>query len=88
MHSEICPICNGRGWICKEYPASPPCKDKKKCYGCDGKGWISVHDSYPYYYPPYTITWQTHNPYYQVTMNIKVSYDSLNPYLDDLEGGT
>ena len=92
MHSEICPICNGRGWICKDYPAVPPCKEKKKCHGCNGKGWISVEDkcdSSPYTIPPkptqWTVTWTApdHHEYPLV-----ISIESISPYQQIEEGST
>jgi DnaJ-class molecular chaperone len=43
-YSEICPICKGRGYV-EEYNSectSP--KTTKTCYGCGGKGWITVRE--------------------------------------------
>lgn len=93
MHVEICLICQGRGWICENYPAIPPCSKQIICHGCDGKGWVEVSDEYypPYPYPwitPYTITWQTWSPYrnYHFQWTIKIECDSLNPYQLTQEG--
>ena len=41
-HAEICPICQGKGEVLG-----------KKCYGCGGKGWVTVHDQYPVHPYPY-----------------------------------
>lgn len=62
-HAELCPVCKGLGKI-----------NEKPCHGCDGKGWITVHDvavTYPIYplppmyptYPgqPYTFVCTTPN---------------------------
>ena len=50
MCVEICPICLGKGKL-----------KKKRCYGCEGKGWIQTMHYYipiptisiPYYWEPY-----------------------------------
>ena len=33
-HAEKCPICNGEGQL----------TGIRTCYGCDGKGWVTVYD--------------------------------------------
>jgi len=38
VHSEICPICWGKGYIENYYGT------RKRCHGCSGKGWILVPD--------------------------------------------
>ena len=61
MRAVICPVCNGTG---KSYIA-PPVGDYGTCHGCDGKGWVEVHeeaDIYQYY-PPQTTSPQ----YYRYT---------------------
>jgi hypothetical protein len=65
-HSEICPICSGKGKVDKN-------GKEETCHGCGGSGWITVQDTtcpypvypiypqYPYYptYPPYS-PWVTY----------------------------
>lgn len=57
MHSEICPICKGKGLIPENYPVpmfSDPSEKLKVCHGCGGLGWVEVNDSYwiwPYTQP-------------------------------------
>lgn len=41
MHSEICPVCSGRG----ELPDNETFTNKKKCHGCKGNGYIIVPDA-------------------------------------------
>ena len=50
VHSEICPICNGKGKI--PNPENVTAPTKITCYGCGGLGWIPVQDDYYPYYPP------------------------------------
>lgn len=45
----LCPICNGKGKVPKDYPNHSD--EEKTCHGCGGKGWVEVSD--PYYAPPY-----------------------------------
>ena len=66
MHSEICPVCNGKGWVCEDYRVSQPCNKIKTCHACNGKGWIEVHD-YQYTWTPYIYTFE-------------FTYDSINSY--------
>ena len=43
MQAVRCPVCNGSG----KY-------EDKPCHGCNGKGWVEVHDShYPYPWKPW-----------------------------------
>lgn len=37
-HAELCPVCKGTGKV-----------NEKECHGCQGKGWIEIGDSIPYY---------------------------------------
>jgi len=67
-HAERCPVCYGKGVVygVAENGAFPT----TQCYGCQGKGWVTVEDNYPispsisyypYYYPnyyPITITYK------------------------------
>ena len=48
MHSELCPVCHGTG----KYNGA-------QCHGCDGDGWVEVHNDpeyipYDYGYPNIT----------------------------------
>jgi hypothetical protein len=63
-HSEICPVCGGKGTVPMNNPSGwtpvttsgePP---QKTCHGCSGRGWVEVNDMpyylpQPDYYPPY-----------------------------------
>ncbi len=43
--AQLCPICGGRGTVRtedSEWSTAPP--QTKPCYGCGGKGWVSVDD--------------------------------------------
>jgi DnaJ-class molecular chaperone len=40
-HAEICPVCNGSGYTATLTAVPPP----KSCHGCNGKGWVEVHDT-------------------------------------------
>ena len=40
MHAEKCPICSGSG-------ETKVGKTKFPCFGCDGRGWVEVGDSFP-----------------------------------------
>ena len=44
MKAAICPVCNGIG---KVRAPSIQCIELIKCHGCQGKGWVEVHDDYP-----------------------------------------
>lgn len=46
MKAQRCPVCDGTG----KYK-------KKKCHGCNGRGWVEVRDYIPYWPNPYP------NPY-------------------------
>ena len=69
MHSELCPVCHGKGVI-----YSPLLRKDVTCHGCNGKGWIEVkNDNYiptiPYI--PYPIpNPDTLNPYYTIRFTI------------------
>lgn len=39
MKAVICPVCNGEGKLNKTTGVFPP-----DCHGCDGKGWVEVHE--------------------------------------------
>jgi DnaJ-class molecular chaperone len=43
MHAEKCPVCKGTGRKNKE----PSDEGMRDCYGCDGKGWVTVEDETP-----------------------------------------
>lgn len=61
MKAQLCPVCKGTG----DYRGG-------KCHGCQGKGWVEVHEGdndypcgpqypwyplYPYPYEPWKITY-------------------------------
>ena len=50
MKAVLCPVCNGIG---KVAPTSSWCAADNlvTCHGCAGKGWVAVHEEYPYCYP-------------------------------------
>ncbi|MFH1327433.1 MAG: hypothetical protein ABIH76_01065 [Candidatus Bathyarchaeota archaeon] len=48
-HAEICPVCNGKGFI-QEGILIP---HKKICHGCNGRGWITIQDPNPIYNPQF-----------------------------------
>jgi len=45
-HSEICPVCEGRGTIPTGEITTAGTLEKP-CHGCPGTGWVTVHDT-PY----------------------------------------
>ena len=45
MHSEKCPICNGKGTI-PQFNASTESSMEITCHGCNGKGWIEVRNEF------------------------------------------
>ena len=47
MHAEICPICKGKGILI--YGNVVP------CHGCDGDGWVEVHDNNQEYNEDYDL---------------------------------
>ena len=49
MHAEKCLICNGSG-------KAKVGETKFPCYGCDGRGWVEVGDSYPPALPNIPVT--------------------------------
>ena len=53
MHSELCPVCNGKGRVPNPDDVTAP--SEVICNGCGGLGYILVPDEYPYYpwYPCY-----------------------------------
>jgi len=38
-HAQICPICGGKGKIKKDRTYYI---EQVECYGCSGKGWVTV----------------------------------------------
>jgi DnaJ-class molecular chaperone len=48
MRAVICPVCNGSG---KYNGLEQTNFEDVTCHGCDGKGWVEVHDEYPTYVP-------------------------------------
>ncbi len=45
-HSEICPVCQGRGEIqSREDYSQTTFMEKVNCNGCGGRGWIIVKDN-------------------------------------------
>jgi len=41
MHAEMCPICQGSGYL--DDPSLPG--GRRECHGCGGLGWVAVPDS-------------------------------------------
>ena len=64
--AEICPVCSGTGVYPKLDPDDKTQVTPNLCHGCQGKGWISVEDTYPPYYPYYP--YFPHYPYYPYTI--------------------
>ena len=57
MHSELCPVCKGKGKIPNDLSeGSTTAPYEKTCHACNGVGYILVPDEHPYwpepYYPP------------------------------------
>ncbi len=52
VHSEICPVCKGKGKVDNNPPTSASC-NLKTCHGCSGTGWITVSDNVEPYPPPF-----------------------------------
>lgn len=48
-HAERCPLCSGEGKIIKYNEGMQT--TSKTCHGCNGKGWVEVHDSSDIYPP-------------------------------------
>jgi len=55
-HSELCPVCNGRGWVIIEDSCGTALVTET-CHGCNGTGWVVVPDAYTYYITPRTTLW-------------------------------
>jgi len=53
MHAEKCPVCGGSGKI-----------EDNKCHGCNGLGWVEVHDFWPVNIPRPCIVYQPYQPDY------------------------
>ena len=51
-HSEICPVCKGKGKKVKAVEGSIK-TENISCHGCEGKGWITIHDNNIQWYPSY-----------------------------------
>lgn len=52
MHSEICPVCQGKGLIPAVDVGDPmDDHDRKPCHGCNGKGWVEINDCRLHYIP-------------------------------------
>jgi len=69
-HGEKCVICNGDGKIVTDTLKLVKKVPKTKCHGCDGKGWVTIHDRTEWTYPQYP-QWQPYFPTYP--------YDPLSP---------
>ena len=53
MKAVKCPVCNGTGKLCKETSDSTDIsKIEVTCHGCNGRGWVEVHDDYTPYPEP------------------------------------
>lgn len=59
MRAVLCPVCNGSGEYYKppgSWSTAP--SEVKVCHGCQGKGWVEVHEDYQTIsIPSQTITW-------------------------------
>lgn len=44
-HAERCPVCHGAGTINKDPYATGIINES--CYGCQGRGWVTVQDERP-----------------------------------------
>jgi len=44
-HAEKCPVCHGEGTLEQTASFTTDCS-RKTCHGCNGKGWIVIHDYY------------------------------------------
>ena len=67
MKAAICPVCNGSG----KYQTPKEAMDGDigvKCHGCQGLGWIEVHETIgipvPYPVPSWPVTPQPLSPWY------------------------
>lgn len=66
-HSEVCPICHGKG---KLYDYSGKEHVEEKCHGCGGRGWVEVRDEpaiqpshcWPDTAKPYMERWHPYQP--------------------------
>ena len=60
MKAVKCPICKGRGKITKPTPKwEGTITDEEiceQCYGCNGKGWVEVHEETHCSYPTALMT--------------------------------
>ena len=65
-HSELCPVCNGKGKTFDNECTAPT----KQCHSCNGLGWITVYKpvmlsqsiviyEYPVRDPWFGTTWET-----------------------------
>ena len=43
MKAVICPVCNGDG---KKRAPTMPNIELIQCHGCDGRGWVELHEDY------------------------------------------
>ena len=64
--AEICPVCSGTGVYPKPDPNNKTQAESRTCHGCQGKGWVSIEDSYSdcpacpqYHRYPYYLSFMT-----------------------------
>ena len=62
-HSEVCPICKGKGTVVKDVGGGIG-KEDLPCHGCSGKGWITIQDGNIQWYPSYPVYPQPIYPHY------------------------
>lgn len=58
-HAERCPVCFGSGKV--RPVADCTGRTEVSCYGCDGKGWVTVQDSDTFWWRP---LWWDERPYF------------------------